>query len=139
MASYIRNRLRGKTTIVLYFGDFDPSGVDIERDLTKRLEKYDAGDFRVERIALTKDQIVTYDLPPIPVKKSDVRTPGFVSSFGDKAVELDALDPNVLKLLVSRAISSHIELDLWRKKEEQIEDLREWIRKKLNNMENLLT
>lgn len=138
MASYIRNRLKGKPTIILYFGDFDPSGVDIERDLTERLEKYNAGNFGVKRIALTKEQIVKYALPSIPVKKSDARTPGFVSSFGDKAVELDALDPNILKLQVSRAISSYIELDLWRKKEEQIEDLREWIRKKLINMENLI-
>lgn len=33
MASYILRRLKGKPTIILYFGDFDPSGFDIERDL----------------------------------------------------------------------------------------------------------
>jgi len=33
MASYIRNRLKDKPTVVLYFGDFDPSGIDIETNM----------------------------------------------------------------------------------------------------------
>ena len=40
MSSYIRTKLLDKPAIVLYFGDFDPSGIDIERDLSDRLEKY---------------------------------------------------------------------------------------------------
>jgi len=138
MASYIRGRMKDKPTVVLYFGDFDPSGVDIERDLTDRLRKYEAGDFKVRRVALTREQIVRYSLPPMPVKRSDARTPSFVASYGDEAVELDALDPNTLKLLVARSIASYIDLDAWRKKEDEIESLRQWIRKKLENMENLI-
>jgi hypothetical protein len=138
MASYIRGRMKDKPTVVLYFGDFDPSGIDIERDLTDRLRKYDAGDFKVRRIALTREQIERYSLPPMPVKRSDARTPSFVASYGDEAVELDALDPNTLKLLVAQSIASYIDLDAWRKKEEEIESLRQWIRKKLENMENLI-
>lgn len=138
MASYMRNRMKDKPTIVLYFGDFDPSGVDIERDLTERLKKYDSGEFRVRRVALTPEQIVRYSLPPMPVKRSDVRTPSFVASYGSEAVELDAVDPNTLKLLVAQSIAGCIDLDVWRKREEEIESLRLWIRKKLENMENLL-
>jgi hypothetical protein len=138
MASYMRNRMKDKLTIVLYFGDFDPSGVDIERDLTERLRKYDSGEFRVRRVALTREQIVRYSLPPMPVKRSDVRTPSFVASYGNEAVELDALDPNTLKLLVAQSIAGCIDLDAWRKREEEIDSLRLWIRKKLENMENLL-
>jgi len=138
MASYMRNRMKDKLTIVLYFGDFDPSGVDIERDLTERLWKYDSGEFRVRRVALTREQIVRYSLPPMPVKRSDVRTPSFVASYGNEAVELDALDPNTLKLLVAQSIAGCIDLNAWRKREEEIENLRLWIRKKLENMENLL-
>jgi hypothetical protein len=138
MASYMRNRMKGKPTVLLYFGDFDPSGVDIERDLTERLQKYNAGDFRVRRVALTQEQIVKYSLPPMPVKKSDARTPSFLASYGGEAVELDALDPNTLKLLVARSIASHIDLEIWSRKEEEIESLRRWIREKLGNMENLL-
>ena len=138
MASYISKRLKGKKTYILYFGDFDPSGVDIERDLTERLQKYRAGDFKVKRVALTHEQIVNYSLPPMPVKKSDVRTPSFVASYGDEAVELDALDPYMLKLLVHQSVADHINLDLWRKKEDEIENLQQWLRTKLENMETLL-
>jgi len=138
MATYIRNRLKGKPTVVLYFGDFDPSGIDIERDLEDRLRKYDAGDFKVMRIALTKDQIQQYDLPPMPVKRSDARSEGFLESYGDQSVELDALDPNTLKFMVAQSIAANIDLDLWRKKEEKIEVLKVWIKGKLDNMENLV-
>ena len=138
MATYIRKRLKGKPTVVLYFGDFDPSGIDIERDLAERLKKYDAGDFKVIRIALTKDQIQEYDLPPMPVKRSDARSESFLESYGDLSVELDALDPNTLKLMVAQSIASNIDLDLWRKKEERIESLKVWIKGKLDNMENLV-
>jgi len=138
MATYIRNRLKDKPTVVLYFGDFDPSGIDIERDLDDRLTKYDAGDFKVRRVALTKDQIEQYSLPPMPVKRSDARSEGFMESYGDQSVELDALDPNTLKLMVAQSIAGNIDLDLWRKKEERIEDLKIWIKGKLDNMENLV-
>ncbi|MFQ6053777.1 MAG: hypothetical protein ACE5OO_06090 [Candidatus Bathyarchaeia archaeon] len=138
MASYIRRRLKGKKAVVLYFGDFDPSGVDIERDLTERLRKYGAGDFTVRRVALTPQQIVQHRLPPMPVKKSDARAPSFVAAYGDEAVELDALEPNVLKLLVARSIAEYIDLELWRRREAEIESLRRWIRAKLEDMENLV-
>jgi len=138
MASYIRKRLKGKKAVVLYFGDFDPSGVDIERDLTERLRKYGAGDFTVRRVALTPQQIVQHRLPPMPVKKSDARAPSFVAAYGNEAVELDALEPNVLKLLVARSIAEYIDLELWRRREAEIESLRRWIRAKLEDMENLV-
>jgi len=138
MASYIRNRLKGKPTVVLYFGDFDPSGIDIERDLGERLQKYGAGEFKVRRIALTKEQIMQYSLPPMPVKKSDARAPSFVSNFGEETVELDALEPNVLKLLVHRSVADHIDLMAWKRKEDEIERLQEWIKQKLDDMEGII-
>ena len=138
MASYIRNRLKDKPTVVLYFGDFDPSGVDIERDLTERLAKYDAGDFSVQRVALNSDQIEQYKLPPMPVKKSDARAESFVEEYGNMTVELDALEPNVLKNLVQQAILSHIDLRNWKKRQEEVANLQLWIRGKLENMENMI-
>ena len=139
MASYMRNRLSGKPTVVLYFGDFDPSGVDIERDLSERLGKYDAGDYTVVRVALTNEQITKYDLPPMPVKTSDARSDAFLETYGNKSVELDALDPNILKFMVAQSISSHINLDAWKKKEAEIEKFKLWIKKKLENMEDLIS
>ena len=74
----------------------------------------------------------------MPVKKSDARTPSFVNSFGNESVELDALDPNVLKILVARSIASHIDLEKWKRREEEIESLRQWLKNKLRDIENLI-
>jgi hypothetical protein len=138
MANYMQTRLGGKHTIVLYFGDFDPSGVDIERDLEDRLARYGATDFKVKRIALTADQIREHDLPPMPVKRSDARAEGFMAEHGDKSVELDALDPNLLQEIVEKAIRENINVRRWNAQVHKIEDLQKWIKNKLEDIEKVI-
>ncbi len=138
MARYMENRLGGKPKVVLYFGDFDPSGVDIERDLEERLSRYGARDFKVVRVALTLDQIKRHRLPPMPVKRSDARAEGFMSEYGDRSVELDALDPKLLQQLVEQAILSHIDLDAWEERQRKIRELRKWLREKLEDIERII-
>ena len=138
MANYMQTRLAGKPIIVLYFGDFDPSGVDIERDLEDRLGRYGAKDFKVKRIALTADQIRDHRLPPMPVKKSDARAEGFMAEHGDKAVELDALDPNLLQSIVREAIRGNINVRRWNARVRKIEELQNWIKNKLEDIEKII-
>lgn len=112
---------------ILYFGDFDPSGEDMVRDLEERLFDYgitgcdfDSGEILtsdsqtplVEKLALTPEQIVKWRLPPMPTKASDVRSAKFIEKHGDIAVELDALDPEVLKNLVGGGIAQYFNLDV---------------------------
>jgi len=138
MSRGITAKQGGKQTVVLYFGDFDPSGVDIERDLTERLEKYGARDFEVRRVALTMDQIKQYSLPPMPVKRSDARADSFLAEHGDRAVELDALDPNVFQSVVEGSIKSQINVARWNAKLRKIEELKEWIKVKLEDIEKAI-
>ena len=138
MSRYITNQLGGKPTVVLYFGDFDPSGVDIERDLSERLERYGAKSFTVQRIALTDDQIKKYRLPPMPVKMSDARADSFLEEHGDRAVELDALDPNLLQTTVRKAVVKNINMRKWNARVRKTEELQRWIRDKLDDMEKAL-
>ena len=138
MSRYIMTRLGGKQTLILYFGDFDPSGVDIERDLTDRLQKYGTRDFEVHRVALTFDQIKRYDLPPMPVKRSDARADGFLAEHGDRAVELDALDPNLFQRTVEEAIRHQIDARRWNAKVRKIDELRDWIKLKLEDIEKVI-
>jgi len=49
---------------VLYLSDFDPSGEDMPRDIKERLEKYGAGKFSLKELALTKEPVRDYRLPP---------------------------------------------------------------------------
>ncbi len=138
MANYMQTRLTEKPTILLYFGDFDPSGVDIERDLEDRLSRYGAKDFKVKRIALTADQIRDYQLPPMPVKRSDARSEGFMATHGDMAVELDALDPNLLQEMVKRSILDNIDSGKWNARVRKIELLQNWIKDKLEDIEKVI-
>lgn len=103
-----------KSPHILYFGDFDPSGEDMVRDLQRRIMLYGAPGVKVHKIALTKEQIKEWSLPPAPVKTSDTRANKFIEANGyNSAVELDALDPSDLQNIVKAAIEEYIDPDLW--------------------------
>jgi hypothetical protein len=104
----------GRDLIVLYVGDYDPSGLYMsEHDLPDRLTKYGGDHVTLKRVALTREQ--TDGLPPFPAsdKRKDPRHKWFVRNFGDRCWELDALDPNDLRALVEEAIKSEIEPIAW--------------------------
>ena len=58
-----KQRFEGEQATILYFGDFDPTGMDISRDLTQEFE----GLAEIERVALNEEQITKYSLPPFLV------------------------------------------------------------------------
>ena len=88
--------------VILYFGDFDPSGEDMLRSLRERLEFFDCTP-EIVKGALTFEDVATYQLPPVLTKRSDSRRAAHVQKYGDVAVELDALPGRVLaERLVAR-------------------------------------
>jgi len=89
-----------RPTVILYLGDFDPSGQDMPRDIRRRLTEDFGADFDLRVIALTREQIDEHQLPPDLTKKTDTRAAAFIARHGDMAVELDAPPPNVLQALV---------------------------------------
>jgi hypothetical protein len=104
----------GRELLVLYVGDYDPSGLFMsEHDLPDRLSEYDADHITVKRIALTSDQVT--DLPSFPTadKKKDPRYKWFRANHGDRCWELDAMDPNALRDCVEEAIRELIEPVAW--------------------------
>jgi hypothetical protein len=119
----IRGDYQDKTVTILYFGDYDPSGVDIERDLGERLHRYGAGLVKVERMALTLAQIQKYQLPPFPAKTTDPRLAKFIADTGGSdAVELDALEPDVLEKMILEAIQNHIDKGPWADRLQEISE-----------------
>jgi hypothetical protein len=100
--------------IVLYVGDYDPSGLCMsEVDLPKRLEEYGGHHVQIRRIALTGAHIL--DLPSFPAadKRKDPRHKWFVANHGERCWELDAMDPNDLRDCVEEAIKDLIEPEAW--------------------------
>lgn len=91
----------GRPAVLLYAGDFDPTGEDILRDLEARTSGFDD----VIRIALTWEQVEAHDLPPQMGKASDSRAAAFEARHGRLVqVELDALPPEILRTLYQDAI-----------------------------------
>jgi len=117
-AMYEASERMGEDPLILYFGDHDPSGLDMIRDIEDRL--YEMGTpVTVEPVALTMAQIRHYNPPPNPAKLSDTRSPHYVAQYGYESWELDALPPDVLSELVEEAILSRIDLDKYNKVLEQ--------------------
>ena len=104
----------GRLLIVLYVGDFDPSGMFMsEVDLPARLEKYDGEHVVLKRIALTRQQVRGLPSFPAADKIKDSRYKWFVANHGRQCWELDAMDPNDLRDCVEREIKAWIEPVAW--------------------------
>lgn len=100
-----------RPTVLIYAGDFDPSGEDIDRDFTERTDCWDY----VHRIALLPEQISQYDLPPAMGKATDSRASQFIAKHGQLIqVELDALPPDTLRQLYAEQIAAYWDMDVYR-------------------------
>ena len=98
----------GKTFHLYYFGDHDPSGLDIYRDINDKLQKFvPDGRWSITRPAVTKTQIEEMQLPSRPTKKEDSRA----KNFEGKSVELDAIEPDILRSMVRKCIFNHLDYD----------------------------
>lgn len=101
-----------KHTYIYYFGDYDPSGMDISRDLESKLKTFleDTGiPLSFRRIAINDRQISQYNLPTRPTKKSDSRS----KKWEGDSVELDALRADVLRKMVDLVIQDHLDPELY--------------------------
>lgn len=103
-----QHREQGFEPVVFHLGDHDPSGIDMTRDITDRLAMFADGPVRVERIALTMDQIEQYSPPPNPAKLTDSRGSDYIDRYGNESWELDALEPQVLVDLIEEHLGSVI-------------------------------
>lgn len=110
---HLRYLRRGKRVHILHFGDHDPSGVDMTRDIRDRLGLFGAHGVEVERLALNMDQVEEYDPPPNPAKESDSRFAQYSAEYGDESWELDALEPTVLGALVTENVEYYLDMEAW--------------------------
>jgi hypothetical protein len=132
------NLERHQNTLILYVGDYDPSGMGMsELDLPKRLARYTSNTpadkdidretikailgrarLRIKRIALTAADAIDLGEPtrfPASDKDKDSRYRWFTVRYGDWCWELDALSPNALRERVRWAILGELNLDVWKR------------------------
>lgn len=103
-------RYRDNNVIILYFGDFDPSGEDMVRSLKERLSFFKTSP-EIIKLALTLDDINRYNLPPDFAKKTDSRAKGFIEKYGDVSVELDALPIDILEQRIIEGIEAYMDIE----------------------------
>ncbi len=109
-----RNRLSGAYPVILHFGDHDPSGIDMTRDNTDRLDIFaPSAGVEVRRLALNMDQVTQYNPPPNPAKMTDSRFQGYAAEYGDESWELDALEPQVISDLIRNEVEGMINRRAW--------------------------
>jgi hypothetical protein len=127
-----REQADARKWVVLYVGDYDPSGMDMsERDLPNRLARY-GSDVEIVRLGIVADDLLT--LPtfdsrakeieaerkygPGTKKGKDTRRPWFEAHYGRTCCELDALNPNELRARVEAAIIDRIDIPAWNRMRE---------------------
>lgn len=102
-------REQNKPTTVFYCGDWDPSGVHISKKVEQELRAFCPEiDLTFQRLAINEEHIQMFDLPTRPTKASDSRS----HSFKGESVELDAMDPRMLRRLVQRSIERLIDSEI---------------------------
>jgi hypothetical protein len=135
----------GKKAIILYFGDHDASGLDMIRDIEKRIEEfltmgqeYTDPEFEIIPVSLTMEQIEKYDPPPNPAKQSDPRAKWYIAQFGNESWELESLDALELRKIAQKSILEYLDIDkynAWIEKERKEKQALRKVAKKLSEDE----
>lgn len=108
------NSITGKEKIILYLGDHDPSGCDMNRQIQASMDLFGAK-VQIKRIALNMEQVQEYNPPPNFAKDTDKRYPAYKAKYGEKCWELDALRPEVMAELIDKQIRSYLDLGQFEK------------------------
>ncbi len=140
-----------KKIVVLYFGDFNPSGIHaltaIQNTITKLNDAWknkftcDFSEIEFRRIGLHLSHILKYELPQNPTKqtthKDKVLAKRFIAKYGDVNVELESLaerNKPALLQMIEEAIKEYVEDDVKIKLEQKKRKIYPRIQKIINTM-----
>ena len=130
----------GQECVILHLSDHDPSGLAMTRDLQERMDIFTGPLHRVkvERVALTMDQIEEYGPPPNWAKQTDSRYASYADEYGDQSWELDALEPVVIVDLIQSWIEMYIDFERWNEAGNREEEQRELLGKVAANWNRIV-
>jgi hypothetical protein len=141
-----------RPTMFLHIGDFDPSGQSIYESMCEDVDTFvrqfkgirernpdkyewveeDCG-FEYRRVALTGDQVVQYDLPTAPAKKSDSRTAAWIG----ETCQAEAMAPDDLANTLEDTILEYIDQNTMAMYLEQEKETREVLHPQVQRVRNL--
>lgn len=122
-----------KEAVILYFGDHDPDGLEIPEAAARGLDtlKQTYGvlsqvPIRFERVALSLEQIEEHNAPPFPAKETSSRFKKYREKTGlQDAWELDALEPLVLRDLITSSVDKLFSEHVWQENQVRVKRARE--------------
>lgn len=116
--SYLDDRAEGAQIVILYLGDNDPSGWDIDRQLQEVLDHFTL-DYQFERIGLTPDIVDDFSLPTMPEPETvekilkDPRLYSFRKMLQDEYGMYDGVGEDRLHAKNILEDDAFTELDAW--------------------------
>jgi hypothetical protein len=97
---------RRKVGLVLYIGDFDPSGLLIEKVAEEEMD-HKLG-IRFARLTLTMQQISRFKPPSRPVNRKDSRVKEYAEKYGNRCWEVEAIRPRTLYRLIEQRLKEAV-------------------------------
>lgn len=142
---------RHKRIVILYFGDFNPSGLHaltaIQNTVSKLASAWkheftsDFSQIEFKRIGLSVEHIEKHHLPENPTKqtthKDKVIAERFIRKYGDRNVEIDSLaerNPEALNQMIEDAINEYVDENTKVKAKEKENKVRPRIEKIITKM-----
>jgi len=98
--------------VVLYFGDWDPSGVNMLYSAMQTLgDELGLTGVDYYRCGINPEHFAGLEADPVPLKDTDSRAKKFIKQHGRTCYELDALHPEALKNLVETHIRRFTDIE----------------------------
>ena len=139
---YLDDRADNATVHILYLGDLDPSGLDIDRQIQDAFSHFEMP-IEFERIGLLPEQVRRYNLPSIPSNEEviqkihrDARYSKYFQRYGEKFTELDAWDglsPDSMKMEIRAKVDELFDHSLDSERSKQHNENLNALRKKLDD------
>lgn len=133
--------------VILYISDFDPAGNDMPVSIARKLQVWKRiGDLKQKAylipIFLTKEQVIEYELPQIPISDEKRKNLGSAAlRFDKKAIgftELQAMEvyPDIYKDIIKKAVDKwNIDyFETQKIRSEKIEEIRQEIKQNYLNL-----
>jgi hypothetical protein len=117
----------GQRAVVFFISDFDPSGLDLQRDWEEKLYWFGVRQVEFVRIGLTAKQIEGRNLERlgIEVKRSDTRSKEFLREYGERfgglCWETDVLPAEAISAALDAEIEGRIDRATWQRAAAEIE------------------
>jgi len=92
--------------LVLYIGDFDPSGLLIETVAQEEMDQKTG--IRFVRLALTWKQIQRFKPPSRPVNLKDSRAKDYIEKYGDRCWDVESIRPRTLYKLIEKGLRENV-------------------------------